>query len=268
MVALLLVFVIPQFLFLPTGESTLEVFWALRIGELFLPVTAIVVYANIFSKEWEWRTAPLWQSRSFSRVTLVGTKWLIATAFLFAIYFVFSLYLTLTYVSFDWIEMLLTVFPPGLFLGTLGMFVGAVSRRSALAFVTPPDLVVLRDDYQRRIHRDSVPVFADLRTVFAGTGSVYRTQPTLALGDLKGDVSRSVADAGGALDVSPSKPATDCFQDIRNSTPNQQSLGTVTVFDDVDQLECPSFHMKENGNLTRLRVGRIRLVDGGLGVEL
>jgi ABC-type transport system involved in multi-copper enzyme maturation permease subunit len=136
-VALLLVFVIPQFLFLPTGESALEVFWALRIGELFLPVTAIVVYANTFSKEWEWRTAPLWQSRSFSRVTLVGTKWLIATAFLFAIYFVFSLYLTLTYVSFDWIEMLLTVFPPGLFLGTLGMFVGAVSRRSALAFVTP-----------------------------------------------------------------------------------------------------------------------------------
>jgi hypothetical protein len=65
--------------------------------------------------------------------------------------------------------------------------------------------------------------------VFAGTGSVYRTQPTLSVGDLKGDVSRSVADSGGALDLFPSKVTDYRFQNIHTSKEIQKYIEFTTV---------------------------------------
>jgi hypothetical protein len=129
---------IPYFIYLPPHDDvSARILWALRINELYLPLLGVIICSNAFSQEWEKHVADIWLAKPTSRLKLVLTR--MATIFCYML-FVLLVPICLehfTYVHLNWGEMLLTVFPSALFLGSLGMLIGVLTHNSAVAFLVP-----------------------------------------------------------------------------------------------------------------------------------
>jgi hypothetical protein len=136
-IAPLIALLMPIFLYLPPGSEPERVFWALKISENFIPLLGIVICANLFSQESESQTAELWLAKPVSRAKLLLSRTSVACGYIALVIAIPLVGQYLTYVHFDWGEMILVVFPPTIFLGVLGMAVGIVSNRSAIAFLVP-----------------------------------------------------------------------------------------------------------------------------------
>lgn len=137
-IAPLFAFLIPVSLYLPPDpEETYRFFWTAKINEDFLPLMGIFICANLFSQEWENRTAELWLVRPVSRAKILFSRSLAALAYTTLTLLLPLLWEYFTYVRFNWGEMLLVTLAPTVFLSALGIFAGALTRRSAVAFLAP-----------------------------------------------------------------------------------------------------------------------------------
>lgn len=133
----LIALLVPLVMFLPPGPEWERRLWALRIGEQFLPVVGLLIWANLLSQEWENGTADLWLSRPVRRRRLLLARTALTAGYTLAAFSLPLVLLYLTYVRFRWVEMLLTVLPPAFFLGLLGVTVGIAAKHSTLAFLLP-----------------------------------------------------------------------------------------------------------------------------------
>ncbi|MFH2102240.1 MAG: hypothetical protein ABIJ39_02630 [Chloroflexota bacterium] len=138
MAAFLIAILLPLFIYL-TGDPADQVrnFWALRIAEQFSPLLGIAICSNILSMEWENRTADIWLTKSYPRSGVLLLRLSVAAALTVLSVLLLTGQLYLTYVHFDWAEMLLVAIPGAIFLGTMGMLTGTALKNSAAAYIIP-----------------------------------------------------------------------------------------------------------------------------------
>lgn len=125
---------ISVFLYLPDYA---HIYWSLKMSENFVPLMGIVICANLFSQEWEGETTELWLVKPTSRTKLLLARTSVAYGYTLFVVIVPLFWQYVTYVQFDWREMLLVVIPPTILLATLGMVIGIIIKRSDVAFLIP-----------------------------------------------------------------------------------------------------------------------------------
>jgi len=138
LVALLISILLPVVMFLPDDpDKQFRVFWVLTIVEQFTPLLGVAVCSDIFATEWEKQTADMWLTKSYPRTQVMFSRFSVAaTLTLFSILLISGQFY-LTYVHFNWVEMLVVTIPGAIFLGTIGMLTGIVFKNSAVAYIIP-----------------------------------------------------------------------------------------------------------------------------------
>lgn len=136
--ALLVAILLPSFVFL-TGDTDeqFRIFWVLRIVEQFSPFLGIAICSNILSVEWENQTADIWLTKSYPRIGILFLRFSLAATLTVLSVLLLTGQLYLTYVHFDWVEMLVVAIPGAVFLGAMGMFTGTALKNSAAAYIIP-----------------------------------------------------------------------------------------------------------------------------------
>lgn len=138
LVAFLISILLPLVMFLPDNPNAeYRVFWALIIVEQFTPLLGIAICSDILSTEWEKQTADIWLAKSYPRSRVVLSRFIVAVVLTILSVLLITSQFYLTYVRFDWIEMLLVAIPGAIFLGTMGMLAGTALKNSAAAYIIP-----------------------------------------------------------------------------------------------------------------------------------
>jgi hypothetical protein len=138
LVAFLVSLLLPLAMFLPDDpDPQFRVYWVLMIVEQFTPLLGVALCSDILSQEWEKHTADLWLVKHYSRGRVVLARFtLAATLTILGVLLVLGQFY-LTYVHFDWVEMLPVAIAGALFLGSLGMLTGLVLKNSAASYIIP-----------------------------------------------------------------------------------------------------------------------------------
>lgn len=109
----------------------------LKLAEVLWPVSAPILMAPLFSREWELGAAEVLLSRSVSRASLLGGRLVAALALLLPAYALGWLLLLALGQPLPFTQAVVTVAPGALALGAVGLAAATATRNTAAGYLVP-----------------------------------------------------------------------------------------------------------------------------------